>query len=59
MIQTTNHRGIAAAPESKMQFVPVINIPVMSPEKEKNLVEKQKERHPEWYAEYYARTRKV
>ncbi len=34
--------------------LPVLNMKMMSPEKERELVERQKKLHPDWYAEYYS-----
>lgn len=52
MERTINHKGIAVARENEVLFVPILGIPMMSPEREKELVAKQKEKHPEWYATY-------
>ena len=52
MERTINHKGIAVSRENKAVFVPILGIPMMSPEREKELVAKQKEKHPEWYAAY-------
>lgn len=59
MERTINHRGIAVARENKAVFVPILGISMMSPEREKELVAKQKEKHPEWYAEYETRKAEV
>ena len=38
--------------------VPVLDINLMSDEKERELIERQKKLHPEMYAEYYAGLKK-